>query len=219
MTHVLHIRKTGGSALFDALSPWAASHGLVLHPHGVRLLDIPRTETVVFTVRDSESRFCSGFNSRLRCGRPRNDIPWTAAETIAFARFPTPDHLAMALSSPTVGLRRAAQEAMSAIPHLVPLGYWLGSVDEIERRTGRLIVLSQSSLTADFARLKILLKAPHAELPDDDIRAHRTPEGFSTALSLQARLNIAEFYKEDALLYERCLSERMASLSPRGAVI
>ena len=121
MIHVLHIPKTGGSALFDALGPFAERSGLQLHTHATTLADVPDGDMTIFAVREPLSRFCSGFNSRLRRGRPLRDVPWTPGEASAFARFSTPNALAEALDASDPDRRRAALDAIAAIPHLRPL--------------------------------------------------------------------------------------------------
>lgn len=95
--HFLHIPKTGGTAIIAALAPHALAYGIVLHDHRVTLRDIAVGERVFFAVRAPLSHFVSGFNSRLRHGRLRDEVPWTAGEAAAFGRFPTPTALGRAV--------------------------------------------------------------------------------------------------------------------------
>jgi hypothetical protein len=99
--HFLHPGKTGGTALKAALAPVALDgrYEIHLHRHNVLLSDISLGDRVFFSVRAPLDRFVSGFNSRRRQGRPRYDIPWSAAEERAFTTFTSPDALGRALSS------------------------------------------------------------------------------------------------------------------------
>jgi hypothetical protein len=51
--HFLHIGKTGGTAIKHAIGPLASIKNLVLHPHSVRLSDIPAGERVFFCLTPS----------------------------------------------------------------------------------------------------------------------------------------------------------------------
>ena len=92
VVHFLHISKTGGTAVKHALHDSLALTrcALLLHGHRVKLMDVPDGEKAAFFLRDPVSRFCSGFYSRKRQGRPRFDFPWSPAEELAFGRFSTP---------------------------------------------------------------------------------------------------------------------------------
>ena len=97
---MLHIRKTGGTAVKAALSAIDAPKGLrlMLHPHRVSLADVPAADEVFFFLRDPVARFVSGFESRRREGRPAHYHPWNPAERRAFERFATAEALASALA-------------------------------------------------------------------------------------------------------------------------
>jgi hypothetical protein len=129
---VLHIGKTGGSSIKYALRQSAEKHPLsapnilavsrqftvVLHPHRISFSDIPRGEPVVFVLRDSVSRFVSGFYSRLREAKPRKFVPWSEDERVAFEYFKTPNDLAVGLSADDNAERSRAESAMLAIGHV-----------------------------------------------------------------------------------------------------
>lgn len=217
-THFLHIRKTGGSALTAALAPIAAARGIVLHarhPHRTTLADIPDGERVFFIIRHPVARFVSGFNSRLRMGRPLFNRPWTTTEAAAFARFTTPNALAEALSSRDAAARNAACAAMEDIRHInAPLSQWLTSIDYVcERKAGIVWVGETETLGRDFARLKNTFGLPPAlALPDDPVTSHRTPDNLSTALSEMGRANIEAHYAADIVLFKALRDE--FNLSP-----
>jgi predicted secreted protein len=135
--HLLHIAKTGGTALKHALEPNLESHfgRIILHTHRTRLSDIPLGEAVMFVARNPAARFVSAFNHGRRHGRPRYTDAWTAAEAVAFERFKTADALATALSDTDAERREAALAGMSAIAHVkLDLTYWLGDVAYLRAR-------------------------------------------------------------------------------------
>jgi|688.fasta_scaffold455285_2 hypothetical protein len=53
--HFLHIGKTGGTAVQQALEPHlhAGKYAIVLEPHATRLADVPPGEAVFFLLRQS----------------------------------------------------------------------------------------------------------------------------------------------------------------------
>ena len=111
--HFLHIGKTGGTAMKEALTPHAKSGDwlIKLHGHNVTLENVPAGEGVIFFLRDPLTRYVSGFYSRQRQGHPRYFYPWSSDEKTAFERFATPNQLALALSDENVETRAAAQKA------------------------------------------------------------------------------------------------------------
>ncbi len=204
--HLLHVGKTGGSALKAALRGKQGDgfDTLHLHHHHFYLPDIPDGDGFFFFVRDPMRRFVSGFYSRLRQGQPRYFFPWSEEEKEAFALFPTPDALASALSDPE---RRAdAERAMRAIPHVRDFyTRWLGPPDYFASRQHDLVFVgSQEHLREDFERLKRALGvADDLQLPSDPEKAHRRPEGLDGALSPAARANLAAWYAEDYAFLKR----------------
>ncbi|HEX4861454.1 MAG TPA: sulfotransferase family 2 domain-containing protein [Rhizomicrobium sp.] len=194
--HFLHIRKTGGMALKAALSPVAAERGLLLREHGTTLAKVPKGERVVFVVRDPVSRFVSGFNSRLRMGRPLFDRPWNAAEAQAFAAFKTPDELALALDARAP----AALAAMAGIRHVnQPLSDWLVSETYLRDRLGDIVWVGRTeTLAADLEEIKRRLDLPQSvRLPEDEVSSHRTPHGMQTQLSSKGRAALERWYEAD----------------------
>jgi hypothetical protein len=194
--HFLHIRKTGGMALKAALSPVAAERGLLLREHGTALAKVPKGERAVFVVRDPVARFVSGFNSRLRMGRPLFDRPWNAAEAEAFAAFKTPDELAQALDART----SEALAAMSGIRHVnQPLSDWLVSESYLRERLGDIVWVGRTeTLAADLEEIKRRLDLPPSvRLPEDEVSSHRTPHGMQTQLSSKGRAALERWYEAD----------------------
>lgn len=200
-THFLHIRKTGGIAVKTALAPYAKAWKLRLHRHETKLEKIPSGERICFFLRDPVSRFVSGFNSRLRQGRPRLNNVWNEGETQAFANFVTPNALAEALGA----RQERAFEAMAGIRHInQAMTDWIGSPVALERRISDIVWIGRTeTLNDDFARIKSKLGLPESiELPADDVAAHRTPPGMETALSEAGRAAIRAWYADDYRLLE-----------------
>lgn len=209
--HFLHIRKTGGTALIEALSPVAQDFGIVLHAHHTKLRDIPQDHRVFFFVRHPIPRFVSGFFSRLRRGKPRYNYEWSEAEAKAFGRFAKPNDLAEALSAGDRDIRAQAEDAMRGVAHLnSSYGDWFSGEQELRDRLDSILLIGlQERLSADFEHLKQLLNLPpKLSLPEDDVLAHRTPREFHRQLTPQAERNLFDWYAEDIRFYDRCLKLR-----------
>ena len=193
MIHFLHIGKTGGTALKHALEK-TARRQVTVHPHQVKLPNIPAGEQVFFFLRDPISRFVSGFISRQRQGRPRYSVPWNESETAAFTRFATPNALAEALSADDRAERIAAEEAMAGIGHVRDSYWdWFISPEYLRSRRGDILFIGQQEHLGDDARvLSSLLKCGRLVLPDDDVAAHRNPEKADKSLSERAVANLLQ---------------------------
>lgn len=205
--HLLHIGKTGGSALKAALRPVAKSHGLVLNKHNTLLTDIAAGMSAVFSVRHPVDRYVSSFNSRLRKGYPLHYNDWTAGEATAFSYFKTPNVLAESLSSSNSALRSRAEISMNSIYHVSHrLTNWLISADYMEeRRSDIWFIFEQKHLSEDFTIFKKLADLPQEiQLPSDPTIAHRTPEHLSTELTPLARVNLENWYHGDMVLFRHC---------------
>ena len=200
--HFLHIGKTGGTAIRHVLKSFTRVNCYVieLHPHRVRLQDIPRGDHVVFFLRDPVSRYISAFYSRKRKGQPRFVRPWSTNEAIAFREFETPNSLAIALSSEEITVRKKAIHAMNRIRH-VNDRYWDWFKNEsyfLSRRDDIFFIGLQETLSNDFDRLKTKLGIPRdVKLPDDDIDSHRNQPHLDKTLDEQSITNIKEWYQVD----------------------
>jgi len=182
--HVLHLGKTGGTALKSALKGVQRLGGgrVICHDHGTTLGDIPRGSDVVFSVRDPVSRLISGFNSRKRCGRPRYDVPWTEGEAKAFRAFADPDTLARGLIADDHAVRDKAMQAFDAIQHVRDRYWrWFTAPGILRHRADDILfVARQERLSRDFAEFVDLAGLPaYLTLPDDPVARHsgdRPPE-------------------------------------------
>ena len=218
--HFLHIGKTGGTAVKYALT--RADTGpllhLHLHNHGMRLVDIPKGELVVFFLRDPITRFVSWFLSRQRQGKPRYNFPWSEAEARAFSRFQTANELGVALSSDDRGLRNAAAAAMNGIQHVRDSFWrWLGTEDELLRRKSDLLFIGQQEyLTDDAAVMATRLKIGALKLPSDEVESHRNPGHLNRSPESQAIANLRQWYNADyeALCFASKLHGSLDSVDP-----
>ncbi len=224
--HIIHIGKTGGSAVKDAIrgdirgvrsvyQDVAPGTRILTHSHHIDLRRIPPRDDVVFVLRDPVGRYVSGFMSRLRQGKPRHDSPWSKKERIAFRRFDTPDKLAVALSSDDAAERRAAVAAMHDIRHVrTTFAVWLGSPALLRKRRGQILLVGwQETLSDDFERLRALIGLPdRCRLPADPRSANRAPDDTPTDLSETGSANIRAWYRSDYeiidVLEELGLTER-----------
>ena len=207
--HFLHIGKTGGVAFKHALSKHPANNRYIvyLHPHSVKLRDIPEGESVIFFLRDPISRFLSGFFSRQRQGRPRFFSPWDSDEKNAFEYFDTPNQLAIALSSTDAEEKTRGQKAMKSIEH-VKNSYWewFESEEYLKSRLSDIFFIGfQERLTEDFEILKSKLGlSESAELPNDDIKAHKNPTNLDKTLEDKAIENLKHWYNGEYKLISLC---------------
>jgi len=207
--HVLHVSKTGGTAMRYAIrrerlaaggtlpSPWGP---IWAHEHGFRLTDVPKGDKAVITLRDPISRFLSGFCSRQRKGAPRHCREWTDAERMAFKWFSTPQELADALAEPPGETRERAEFAMRSITHLKRrLILWTGRPAYLLRHVDKVLYFArQETLDDDWERLRELLELPTGViLPRDDVVAHRTIYPYDLALSDRGVEAVRAWYAED----------------------
>jgi hypothetical protein len=208
--HMLHIGKTGGTALkavLESVAPGTGPFDLITHRHDWRLPDVPAGDKVFFVVRDPVQRFVSGFNSRLREGRPRYHTPWIASEQEAFERFGSADALGRALFGDDSEQRVAAHRAMISIWHVRDSYWdWFRSREYLESRVEDLLaIVWMPDLTASFSRLCAALGLPDStRLPTDELRAHRSPADVDRTLSDEAIANLQRWYARDYAFLDFC---------------
>ena len=211
--HFLHVGKTGGTAFKHAVERARARCGKLapmihLHPHAVRLRDIPEGDRFLFFLRDPVSRFVSGFYSRQRQGRPRYFVPWRPDEEEAFRHFSTPNQLALALSARGAAARDRAEAAMRSIGH-VRDSFWKWFDDEayfLSRRDDLFFIGFQERLAEDFEILKSRLRLPDsAALPAaDDVQSHANPRHLDRNLHEEAVRNLRRWYAPDFRFVALC---------------
>ena len=206
--HFLHISKTGGTALKEALkSHLTSTHYIIhLHPHKYTLPDVPREDKFFFFLRDPISRFKSAFYSRQRKGNPRYNYPWTPGEKIAFEGFSNANELAISLSSKDRQTKQAAVNAMVHISHLRSYYSWFDSKEYFLTRLETVLFIGfQEQLESDFMSLKQILGLPeHIQLPQDDIQAHKNIYPQDSDLSPTAKRNLKMWYMRDYDFLQLC---------------
>jgi hypothetical protein len=207
--NVLHIGKTGGTALKHVLAENQETSRcqLLFRGHDTTLADVPQGELYMFLIRDPRSRFVSAFNGRLREDRPRYHYPWREEERVAFATFKTPDQLAVALSSADADERVQAEAAMHGIGHVnTPYTFWFSTEAQFRKRLDDLFFIGlQDRLDDDFELLRQKLGLPEdARLPGDDKVAHKTPAGYDDQLSETGRANLERWYAFDVAFVQLC---------------
>jgi hypothetical protein len=204
----LHIGKTGGTAVKNALGNYLGSDSfdIKLHKHHVTLVDIPQGEKVVFFLRDPITRFISGFYSRKRKGQPRIYAEWDELDTKVFHCFDTPNALAKALGGPVGDSRRLARAALSKMIHSRQYSYWTGDIEYfLSRLDDILFVGFQESLERDFLTLKQIVGLPsHCQLPNDDVAAHRSVGGDDKKIDPEVMLLLKNWYQSDRIFIALC---------------
>jgi hypothetical protein len=208
--NVLHIGKTGGTALKHVLTEYQAAsrYQLLFRGHDVKLADLPAGEPFMFLIRDPLTRFVSAFNGRLREDRPRYHYPWRDEERVAFAIFKTPDELAVALASADEEEREQAKAAMHGIGHVnTPYTFWFPKESAFRARLSDLFFIGlQDRLDDDFELLRRKLHLPEGvAMPRDETAAHKTPGGgFESQLSERGRANLERWYARDVAFVRLC---------------
>ncbi|HEY5011814.1 MAG TPA: sulfotransferase family 2 domain-containing protein [Acidimicrobiia bacterium] len=203
----LHIGKTAGTALKQALrdAPESSDYHVVVHTHGVRMIDVPRGDKFFFVVRDPVDRFVSAFQARQRQDAPRYRNPWTAAEARAFADFSSPGELGLALAG-SGAERTAAEFAMHSIEH-VRSSYWdwFSSPAAVRRREHDILWIGfVERLDEQIPDLAQRLGLPKLELPTDDVTAHRSPRESRPDLPPEARDALVTWYRRDYEFLDVC---------------
>ena len=152
----LHIPKTGGSGIsslgkkaVERHQPFPCSF-----PHGWRFAEIRKAfpdMRIAFILRDPLERMISGFNSRLRQGRPTYNKLWSPGEAAAFALFPSVKHYLDALISQDEYHRSACAYAQRQIQHLRwNYSFYFRSPELVRADTGHIALVGRIEETDRF---------------------------------------------------------------------
>lgn len=208
IVHFLHIGKTGGTSIKSVFLEKntifkkyriCKKYVFVMHKHKFYLEHVKENELAFFVIRDPIERYVSGFNSRLRQGRPRNFNPWKPKEKEVFEEFQTPNSLAEGLTHENPEKRMRAEKGMAAILHVRnSVWEWFANEDYfLKSRSKILFILRQANLKQDFLLFKQKIGIDIGDLPDDPILSHKSPEGLDKHLSESAYSNLKNWYRRD----------------------
>ncbi len=152
----LHIPKTGGSGVREY------GKGLVKRGyrfpchfgHGWKIEEIltqfPKMK-INFILRDPLSRMISGFDSRLRQGRPTYTSIWTPGEASAFILFPTIKHLLDAILSDDDYQQSAAAYTMRNVRHLHwNYNYYFKNMETLEQSSANFRLIGTMETLGEF---------------------------------------------------------------------
>jgi hypothetical protein len=152
----LHIPKTGGSGIRE-LGRKAVRAGLpfpVGFSHGWTLAEIRRRfpqMRLAFILRDPLERAISGFNSRLRQGRPTYKSLWKPAEAAAFAHFPEVERWLDALLADDDLSLSACAYARRHVTHLRwNYRYYFKNPEAVAEHADHLVLIGRIERTDDF---------------------------------------------------------------------
>lgn len=176
----LHISKTGGSAVAGFLNRMPPSERMIKFGHVWSVDDIVEKwpdMQICFMLRDPLLRNISGFNSRLRQGRPQGHWLWNPAEAAAFAFFPTAESWLRALISTDDYQLSAAYYARDAIAHLANnYVHFFGSAENAVARARNYGIIGHVDSSPEFFRDMAIRSGLPAEFADPFIkRVHVSP--------------------------------------------
>jgi hypothetical protein len=152
----LHIPKTGGSGVSvfgrKAVSLGQAFPIILSHEWtAMEAFSHFPTMRLAFIVRDPLERIVSGFNSRMRMGRPRNNSPWTVGEAVSFQFFDSAAAMLEGLDSPDERIKSAARFALANISHIKHgYEYYFGSVEFVEQNADRFAIVREIGQLKEF---------------------------------------------------------------------
>ena len=211
----LHIPKTGGSGV-SIYAKELARRGYkfpVVFPHGWTFREIRRNfpkMKVSFILRDPLDRMISGFNSRLRQGRPTYNIVWTPAEAAAFTLFPTVRHWLDALLSEEEFHISAVNFAMSSVRllHWNYAFYFEGvkALDEFEESFE--VIGSMDSMGTFVDQLTALTAAPASIAAELYEKRHESASKVSETLAAysdEERARIQKALGKEYRIYQALL--------------
>lgn len=186
----LHIPKTGGTSLRQMFAVLAESGHQIpaIIPHDITLAKIQRRfdrAKAHFLLRDPIERASSGFQSRMRMGRPVLNVMWDTDEALLFSFFKTPQEWLAALASDDERLKSAAIYAYTKVNHFKRnYTFYFGSVDAIRKASDRIGIVGDIKRTDDFVKTLLAEIAP--EITDISTvyqKTHVSPVSSASAVS------------------------------------
>lgn len=168
-----------------------------------------------FVLRDPIDRHISGFQSRLRMGRPIYNRPWRAGEAISFAFFSRPLDFLRALVSDDERMKSAAQFAYANIRHQAwNYVYYFKSVEYLKEVEGSIGVVGRIERMDDF--LRAMCRVSGADEGLVETLSARVHESAVPSASLAAELSADERAAiRDALRAEYEIYDHLCALADR----
>lgn len=185
----LHIPKTGGTSI-NFLGHKIVSMGYsypVSIGHSWKMREIrsvyPDMKIAVI-LRDPLERMISGFNSRLRQGRPTYNNVWTPAEAVAMAMHPSSRHFLDNMLSDDEYSTSAVAYAFKYVTHLRwNYCYYFENADFAKECMSSIEVVGHMSHFNDFACEMVKLSNAPVHLVNDHLESkHRSSEITSSVL-------------------------------------
>jgi hypothetical protein len=219
----LHIPKTGGSgvralsrAVIEAGQPFPCyfGHAWTVAEIRERFPDMK----LALILRDPLERMISGFNSRLRQGRPaHSDNLWRPAEATVFAMFPEVSRYLDALIADDEWSRSAVAFAQKHVTHLRwNYRHYFPNRKAVRENAGQIALVGRLEATDAF--LEALLAAGGAA-PDKVAglyaRAHEAPVRSASVLERYSPDQVARM--RDALAGEYAIHDALAALADERA--
>ena len=175
-------------------------------------------------LRDPLERTISGFNSRLRQGRPTYNRPWRTAEAVAFAHFPEVDRYLDALLADDDWSLSACAFARKHVAHLRwNYRHYFKSPKAVAEQADHLVLIGRIERTGDFIEA-LLAEAgiPAARVAGLYQRRHEAPVRPAKVLARYSEGDIArlrarladEYAIHDALLALAAERARAESAEP-----
>lgn len=206
--HFLHIGKNAGTQfrhVAEQVNALSKSVRIITHRHSIRLKHLPTSEGWLFSVRSPESRFKSGFYSRIRKGQPRIYSDWSKYERMAFSYFEHANDLAEALFEDgergfhaLCAIKSIYHCSLEQIDYFEAGGYFF----EINPP---LAIIRQEEFSHD---LKLFLEQiafqGEVSLITDSAAAHMNDYSCIPPFSEKAKRNLYEWYRQDFEFYKQC---------------
>lgn len=221
----IHIGKTGGTFLKSRLRQASKAGPTKIRTTRGHAVTLPGAveefpdSGVLFAIREPSALFVSAFNSRQRKGQPRLYHEHSKGEARAFARFQSPDELAVALGSIRPSVRREAHRAMSSIYHLRrAYSYYLKDLATLEQYSERIVFIFQTeTLNSDLEEFGQRIGSPIRVSEGTDLERHAAPGEQSTDLSRRGRLALERHWRSEFEIYRWTVGyrERILSEPPR----
>jgi hypothetical protein len=216
----LHIPKTGGTSLIsfgqqlvDKGHPFPVSFGHSWRIHEIRSY-FPKIKLTLM-LRDPLERMVSGYNSRLRQGRPSYNSMWTPAEAAVMAMLPSSRHLLDAMLSEDQFSISAVAYARKKVSHLRWNYCFYFKNPEFVRKNASLFQLvgHMRNFGQFVNRMAELCETPDALVRELYHKMHDSPEKSSSVLDHYSQEEISRL--RAAMAEEYAIYDELCQLLPK----